>query len=141
MRCLLETGWLNFRMRCMLVSFATFNLWLDWRAVAGHMARCFLDFEPGIHYPQMQMQAATTGVDLRCYSIEKQGKDHDPNGDFTRQYVKELSSIKDGSIREPWKLKNNSNILATSGYPSRIVDEVKTGKASKTLIASMQKNF
>ena len=62
MRCLLETGWLNFRMRAMLASFAAYNLWLDWRHTAKHLGRCFLDLEPGIHYPQLQMQAGTTGI-------------------------------------------------------------------------------
>lgn len=141
MRCLLETGWLNFRMRCMLVSFAIYNLWFDWRAIAGHMARCFLDFEPGIHYPQLQMQAATTGVDMRCYNVTKQAKDQDPKGDFIRRYVKELSSIPDSTILEPWKLKQTAAVAAGAGYPQRIVDELKTAKASKTVIVAMQKEL
>ena len=81
MRCLLRTGWLNFRMRCMLASFATFNLWLDWRAIAGHLARCFLDYEPGIHYVQLQLHAGTCGM-VHCYNPTKQAKDHDPKGVF-----------------------------------------------------------
>lgn len=104
------------------------------------MARCFLDFEPGIHYPQLQMQAGTTGVDLRCYSMTRQAKDQDPNGTFIRRYVEELSGICDGSVREPWKaLKTNAG--AVNKYPSRIVDEVKTAKASKLAIANLQKWF
>ena len=62
MRCLLQHGWVNFRRRAMLVSFACYNLWLDWRGIAPHLARVFLDYEPGIHYPQLQMQAGTTGI-------------------------------------------------------------------------------
>ncbi|MEE8615727.1 MAG: FAD-binding domain-containing protein, partial [Roseateles sp.] len=61
MRQLLATGWLNFRMRAMLVSFAAYHLGLHWRAPGLHLARCFLDFEPGIHWSQMQMQSGTTG--------------------------------------------------------------------------------
>jgi deoxyribodipyrimidine photo-lyase len=49
MRALLHSGWLNFRMRCMLVSFATYSLWLDWRPLTPVLARAFLDYEPGIH--------------------------------------------------------------------------------------------
>ena len=55
MRSLLHSGWLNFRMRCMLVSFATYQLWLDWRPLTPVLARAFLDYEPGIHYPQFQV--------------------------------------------------------------------------------------
>ena len=45
MRSLLQTGWLNFRMRCMLVSFACYQLWLDWRRLTPALARAFLDYE------------------------------------------------------------------------------------------------
>lgn len=139
MRCLLETGWLNFRMRCMLVSFAVYNLWLDWRAIAGHLARCFLDYEPGIHYPQLQMQAGTTGTDLRCYSMTRQAKDQDPDGIFIRRYVAELSDILGGSVREPWRLTSmSSGSGIDASYPSRIVDELKTSKASKAAISALQ---
>ncbi|MDO9284766.1 MAG: FAD-binding domain-containing protein, partial [Aquabacterium sp.] len=62
MRQLVATGWLNFRMRAMLVSFAAYHLWLHWRAPGQFLARQFLDFEPGIHWSQMQMQSGTTGI-------------------------------------------------------------------------------
>ena len=81
MRCLHAHGWLNFRMRAMLVSFATYNLWLDWKRIAPHLARVFLDYEPGIHYPQLQMQSGTTGINaMRVYSVTKQAKDQDGKG-------------------------------------------------------------
>ena len=73
MRSLRHSGWLNFRMRCLLVSFACYQLWLDWRPLTPAMARLFLDYEPGIHYPQFQMQAGTTGINAnRIYSAAKQ---------------------------------------------------------------------
>lgn len=139
MRCLLQTGWLNFRMRCMLVSFAIYNMWLDWRSIAGHLARCFLDYEPGIHYPQLQMQAGTTGCDLRCYSVVRQAKDQDPKGEFITKYIPELRGLPGPEALEPWKLPAAK--LQKSGaasYPPRIVDEVKTSKASKTAISALQ---
>lgn len=102
MRCLIDCGWLNFRMRAMLVSFATYNLWLDWKRIAGHLARVFLDYEPGIHYPQLQMQAGTTGINtMRVYNVTKQGKDQDPNGVFIRKYVPELRNVPNEYIHEP----------------------------------------
>lgn len=102
MRSLIHTGWLNFRMRAMLVSFATYNLWLDWKKIAGHLARLFLDYEPGIHYPQLQMQAGTTGINaMRVYNVTKQGKDQDPNGVFIKKYVPELAAVPDEYIHEP----------------------------------------
>ena len=88
MRCLLTHGWINFRMRAMLVSFASWNLNLDWRRIGPHLAQCFLDYEPGIHYPQLQMQSGATGINtMRVYNVIKQAKDQDKNGVFIRTHV------------------------------------------------------
>ena len=104
-RCLHRHGWLNFRMRAMILSFATYNLWLDWKKIAPHLARLFLDYEPGIHYPQLQMQAGTTGINaMRVYNVTKQGNDQDPNGDFIRKYVLELRNVPNEYIHEPGKM-------------------------------------
>jgi deoxyribodipyrimidine photo-lyase len=93
MRQLVATGWLNFRMRAMLVSFAAYHLWLHWREPGLFLARQFLDFEPGIHWSQMQMQSGTTGINtLRIYSPAKQALDHDPQGLYVRQWVPEFGS-------------------------------------------------
>ena len=112
MRCLLIHGWVNFRMRAMLVSFACYNLWLDWKKIAPHLARCFLDYEPGIHYPQLQMQAGTTGINtMRVYSVTKQAKDQDKDGIFIRRYVPELRKVPNKYIHEPWKLPADEQAL------------------------------
>ncbi len=103
MRQLRATGWINFRMRAMLVSFAAYHLWLHWREPGLFLARQFLDFEPGIHWSQMQMQSGTTGINtLRIYSPAKQARDHDPTGDYVRRWVPEIG---------------------TPAYPKPIVDE------------------
>jgi len=103
MRQLRTTGWINFRMRAMLVSFAAYQLWLHWREPGLFLARQFLDFEPGIHWSQMQMQSGTTGVNtLRIYSPAKQARDHDPQGLFVRRWVPEID---------------------TPAYPGPVVDE------------------
>lgn len=91
MRQLRATGWLNFRMRAMLVSFASYHLWLHWRETGLFLASQFLDFEPGIHWSQMQMQSGTTGINvLRMYSPSKQALDHDPQGIYAAQWIPEL---------------------------------------------------
>jgi deoxyribodipyrimidine photo-lyase len=93
MRQLRATGWINFRMRAMLVSFSAYHLWLHWREPGLFLARQFLDFEPGIHWSQMQMQSGTTGINtLRIYSPAKQARDHDPLGAYVRRWVPEIDT-------------------------------------------------
>ena len=137
MRYLNTTGWLNFRMRAMLVSFASYHLWLDWRLTAKHLAQQFLDYEPGIHYSQIQMQSGTTGMNsIRIYNPIKQGMDQDPDGDFIKQWVPELRNLPTQFVHQPWLLED-----ATLNYPKPIVDEKFARAVAKEKIYSLKKQI
>ena len=127
MRALIATGWINFRMRAMLMSFASYHLWLHWRPTSLHLARLFTDYEPGIHYTQCQMQSGTTGINtIRIYNPIKQGTDHDPKGSFIRKWIPELNEVPDSGIHQPWAFPDKLN-----GYPLPIVDEPTARKARR----------
>ncbi len=128
MRSLNATGWLNFRMRAMLVSFASYHLWLHWRPTGLHLARQFLDFEAGIHWSQMQMQSGTTGINtLRVYSPAKQARDHDPDGRFVRRWLPELEGVPAAFVAEPWRMpadvQRRAGCVIGRDYPPPIVDD------------------
>jgi deoxyribodipyrimidine photo-lyase len=134
MRSLSATGWINFRMRAMLVSFASYNLWLPWQETGPVLARLFTDYEPGIHWPQMQMQSGTTGINtIRLYNPVKQGHDQDPDGAFVRRWVPELESVPDEHLQEPWMWPDAATEISQR-YPVRIVDLAATTKAAKDRI-------
>ena len=55
--------------------------WLDWRDLNQPLARQFIDYEPGIHISQLQMQSGVTGINaLRIYNPVLQGQRLDPEG-------------------------------------------------------------
>lgn len=143
MRCLQHTGYLNFRMRSMLVSFLTHHLWQPWQSGAHHLARLFLDYEPGIHYPQLQMQASTVGVHtIRIYNPIKQSRDLDPAGVFIKRWVPELAECPIPYIHEPWKLPAiEREFLKTSllaKYPAPVVDIETTGAYAREHLWKMK---
>jgi deoxyribodipyrimidine photo-lyase len=144
MRALHAGGWINFRMRAMLVSFAANHLWLHWRAFAPYLARQFIDFEPGIHYSQVQMQSGTTGINtVRIYSPIKQALDQDPQGTFIKRYVPELAAVPVEYLALPHTmpavLQQRLGVRIGRTYPAPIVDHVSAYRAARERIAAVRR--
>lgn len=140
MRALITTGWMNFRMRAMLMAVASYHLWLDWRAPGAHLARMFTDYEPGIHWPQVQMQSGTTGINtIRIYNPVKQGYDQDPDGAFVRHWLPELRDVPDEFIHEPWRWSCAGQVLEKA-YPMPIIDHLAAAKDARQKVWAVRKN-
>lgn len=144
MRALHACGWINFRMRAMLVSFASYHLWLHWRPTAVYLARHFLDFEPGIHFSQFQMQSGVTGINtVRIYSPAKQVLDQDPQGRFIRKYVPELAGVPDAWLAKPHRmpplLQQSCGCEIGKHYPAPIVDHRVATRLAKDRLWAVRK--
>ena len=145
MRCVVETGYLNFRMRALLVSFLTHHLWQPWQSGVIHLARNFLDFEPGIHYSQFQMQAGETGINMiRIYNPTKNAKEHDKDGIFIKKWIPELKKIPTPLLFEPWKMslidQETYDYKIGKDYPNPIVDISETYKYAASKLWSIKSN-
>lgn len=144
MRALRLGGWINFRMRAMLVSFASYHLWLDWRPTSLYLAKEFIDYEPGIHYPQFQMQSGVTGINtVRVYSPAKQVLDQDPSGVFIRRYVPELEDVPDKYLSQPHTmpgdLQRKIGCVMGKDYPEPLVDHKTAVKAAKDAVYAVRR--
>jgi deoxyribodipyrimidine photo-lyase len=148
-----ETGWLNFRMRAMLVSVAAYPLWLHWREVGLWLARQFLDYEPGIHWSQMQMQSGTTGINTtRVYNPVKQAQDHDPQGLFVRRWLPAMRRVPDTWLFEPWRMPGSVQLAcgvrvsadalagAVDAWPLPLVDLAAATGTAKARLHSLRRN-
>jgi deoxyribodipyrimidine photo-lyase len=145
MRCLNETGYLNFRMRALVVSFFTHNLWQPWQDASKHLSQQFLDFEPGIHFPQLQMQAGETGINtLRIYNPVKNGLEHDPDAQFIKKWVPELKDLDTPFAHEPYLMTEMEqrfyNLTLGVDYPYPIVDVQESRKKASSTLWNLQKN-
>lgn len=119
MRCFHTTGYLNFRMRAMVTSFACHILHLPWRDIMYPMARLMADYIPGIHISQLQMQAGITGINsIRVYNPKKQIKDQDPECKFIKKWIPELRGYTPAEILS----YDEGGLLNLKGYPDPIVD-------------------
>jgi deoxyribodipyrimidine photo-lyase len=136
MRSLIATGWLNFRMRAMVQAFASYHLGLDWRASGERLGRLFTDYEPGIHWPQVQMQSGQTGINTpRLYNPVKQGLDQDPEGVFTRAWVPELAATPLAVLQTPWLVADGPG----GDYPPPIVDPAAAARAAKARLTEVRR--
>ncbi|PUE08145.1 cryptochrome/deoxyribodipyrimidine photo-lyase family protein [Limnohabitans sp. T6-20] len=134
-----ETGWLNFRMRAMLVSVAAYPLWLDWRPVGQWLATQFLDYEPGIHWSQLQMQSGTTGINTtRVYNPIKQAQDHDPRGIFVRRWLPHMRRVPDTWLFEPWlmppEVQRHCGLTVGVDIPQPLVDLAEATRTAKAAL-------
>lgn len=141
MRSLQHTGWLNFRMRAMLMAVASYQLWLHWRDPALHLARWFTDFEPGIHYSQTQMQSGLTGINaLRIYNPVLQSQQLDPEGEFIRRWIPELAGVPTEMIHTPWLMTPAQKArFGGNTYIAPVCDHEQAARAARKAVGDFRK--
>jgi deoxyribodipyrimidine photo-lyase len=145
MRMVTATGWLNFRMRAMLMAVASYQLFMHWREPGLVLARRFTDYEPGIHWSQCQMQSGTTGINtVRIYNPIKQGRDQDPDGQFIRRWCPELAAVPLPHLHTPWTMPENLQqelgCRLGQDYPWPVVDQAAAAKRARDAVWGVRRD-
>jgi deoxyribodipyrimidine photo-lyase len=119
MRQLLATGWMHNRARMLTASFLTKHLLQDWRIGADWFLRWLTDAD--IANNQLGWQwVAGVGVDTnpwRMFNPTLQSRRYDPDGDYIKRWVPELSASWVDDVHDP-----SGDARRRSGYPTRIIE-------------------
>ena len=129
MRQLWQTGWQHNRVRMVTASFLIKHLLIDWRRGEEWFWDTLFDADPASNAASWQWVAGS-GADaspyFRIFNPFSQGEKFDPNGDYVRKFVPELSNMPNNYIHRPWEAP--ASVLSDAGvklgetYPRPIVD-------------------
>jgi len=142
MRALVATGFINFRMRAMVATVFQYVLREWWRRGADFMYRHLIDADPAINYTQWQSQCNLTGVHpVRVYDPAKQRREYDPDGEFVREWVPELTSLPDTHLDRPEKaplaVQDEAGVRVGEDYPYPVVDYERRADQARTEFAAL----
>lgn len=129
MRELWATGWMHNRVRMIVASFLTKNLLIPWQEGQAWFWDTLVDADLGNNSQGWQWTAGS-GADaspyFRIFNPVSQGERFDPDGEYVRHWVPELSEIKGKKVHSPWEI--DGSILKELGidlgktYPQPLVD-------------------
>ena len=125
MRQLNETGYMHNRARLITASFLIKTLLVDWQKGEKYFAQHLVDYDPASNNGNWQW-VASTGADsqpyFRIFNPWSQGKEHDPEAEYIKEWLQELREVPAKAIHkwdETWTLYRQC------GYPKPIVDYKK----------------
>ncbi|GAB4211124.1 MAG: deoxyribodipyrimidine photo-lyase, 8-HDF type [Synechococcales cyanobacterium] len=122
MRQLNQTGWMHNRCRMIVASFLTKDLLLDWRWGEQYFMEQLVDGDLAANNGGWQW-SASVGTDpkpLRIFNPSTQAANYDPEAEYIRQYIPELSRLDPEDILSPRGLTPLQR--RACGYPAPIVD-------------------
>lgn len=135
MRQLWHTGWMHNRARMIVGSFLVKDLMIDWRNGARWFWETLVDADLANNSMGWQWISGC-GVDaapyFRVFNPITQGEKFDPNGEYIRRWVPELSALPNKWIHRPWEapemLLRISGLQLGVNYPAPIVDHATSRK-------------
>ena len=134
MRELWQTGYMHNRVRMIVASFLVKNLMIHWRHGAAWFWDTLVDADLANNSASWQWVAGS-GADaapyFRIFNPVTQGNKFDPDGDYVRKFVPELSALPQKFLHSPWQaddaILQSAGVTPGETYPAPIVD-LKTSR-------------
>ncbi len=144
MREIAATGFMSNRGRQNVASFLTKNLGINWIMGAEWFESLLVDYDVYSNWGNWNYTAGV-GNDargFRYFNIPKQTKDYDPQGEYIKHWLPELTSLTGDRVREPWKLSQDEQkrygVRLGVDYPHPVVDFFKSVKANEKIYQSVK---
>jgi deoxyribodipyrimidine photo-lyase len=146
MRELSTTHAMHNRARMVAASFLTKDLHVHWREGESWFERQLVDADLANNNGGWQW-AAGTGTDaapyFRIFHPVLQSKRFDPDGEYIRRFVPELSGVSDAKIHEPWTMSSSEQRDAGcqigADYPAPILDHARERAVALEMFDAVKK--
>jgi len=146
MRELWTTGWMHNRVRMIVASFLTKQMRINWEEGAYWFWDTLVDADLANNTLGWQWSAGC-GADaapyFRIFNPVRQSQRFDPDGNYIRQWVPELSRLGPPWIHSPWTAPasalDQARIQLGKDYPFPVVDHEKTRREALASFASMRR--
>lgn len=140
MRELWHTGYMHNRVRMIVASFLIKDLLIPWQNGEAWFWDTLVDADLANNSASWQWVAGC-GADaspyFRVFNPVLQGEKFDPNGDYVRRWVPELSNLPNDLIHQPWTVSDakllGMGIRLGQTYPHPIVDHDMARKRALAL--------
>jgi deoxyribodipyrimidine photo-lyase len=136
MRQLLQEGYMHNRVRMIVASFLTKDLLIDWREGYDHFRTHLVDHDTANDNGGWQW-AASTGTDaqpyFRIFNPMTQGERYDPDAEYIRQFVPELTDATPDQIHSWHELSLPERKAAAPEYPNPIVQHSQRREDALTM--------
>ncbi|MDA9170729.1 DNA photolyase family protein [Alphaproteobacteria bacterium] len=148
MRELWLTGYMHNRLRMIVGSFLVKNLLLHWNEGEKWFWDCLVDADLANNSAGWQWIAGC-GADaapyFRIFNPITQGLKFDPNGEYVRKYIPEISKLPNKYLFNPWEAPyeelERANVTLGDTYPKPIVDLKISRQDALSAFAQLKENI
>ncbi|MEZ6067476.1 MAG: deoxyribodipyrimidine photo-lyase [Planctomycetaceae bacterium] len=137
MRELWHDGWMHNRVRMIVGSFLTKHLRISWLEGAKWFWDTLVDADLAnntLGWQWIGGCGADAAPYFRVFNPVSQGEKFDPQGDYVRKWVPELSELPDEWLHQPWQAPDHilkrAGVVLGQTYPKPIVDHAEARKSA-----------